>query len=108
MTNRGGPTRLTPEGTAGPLLQKHMADLNLMLAMLYAARAYIVVRLIVGIFGMDLYEIYWWFAMGIIIAVHNMSQVAERLTEIHLANTELPAPSQGAAVPGRLRKLPAS
>jgi putative inorganic carbon (hco3(-)) transporter len=100
-------TRLTPEGTAGPLLTKHMADLNLMLAMLYAARAYIVVRLVVGFFGMDLYEIYWWFAMGIIIAVHNMSQVAERLTELHLGHREEPAPSQGANLSGTLRKLPA-
>jgi O-antigen ligase len=101
-------TRITPEGTAGPLLQKHMTDLRLMAQMLYAARAYIVVRLVVGIFGMDLYEIYWWFAMGIIIAVHNMSQVAERLTEVHLKHQEQAVPLQGSSAPRRLQKLPAS
>jgi hypothetical protein len=56
-----------------------------MRAILLAASGYMVIRLSVGLFGMDLYEIYWWFTMGIVIAVHNMNQVAERLTEGFLA-----------------------
>jgi O-antigen ligase len=101
--------KMTPESTAGPLLTKHVADLRLMLAMLYAANAYIIVRLIVGIFGMDLYEIYWWFAMGIIIAIHNLTQVGMRITALLLERTEQPAPSpeiSGAPAPA-LHKVPA-
>jgi len=98
--------RLKPEATAGPLLTAHLADLRLMRAMLYAVHAYIFVRLIVGFFGMDLYEIYWWFAMGIIIAVHNMSKVAARITAFHLENVE-PAPVEAVPAIAALHKLPA-
>jgi hypothetical protein len=83
-----------------------VADLRLMKAMLYAVHAYLFVRLIVGIFGMDLYEIYWWFAMGIIIAVHNMSKVAARLTALHLQQTETALNPPAGAV-SSLHKLPA-
>jgi putative inorganic carbon (hco3(-)) transporter len=66
-------------------LAKHLADLRLMQAILLAASGYIVIRLSIGFFGMDLYEVYWWFTMGIVIAIHNMNQVAERLTADFLA-----------------------
>jgi putative inorganic carbon (HCO3(-)) transporter len=81
--------KLGPRGPPDPdpksPLAKHIADLRLMRAILLAASGYMVIRLSVGLFGMDLYEIYWWFTMGIVIAVHNMNQVAERLTEGFLA-----------------------
>lgn len=71
---------------SGPesLIVRQIADVKLMRAMLYAVSAYVVVRLVIGLFGMDLYEIYWWFAMGIVIAIHNMAQVSGRITRYHL------------------------
>ena len=34
--------------------------------------------MVVGIFGMDLYEIYWWFAAGMAIALTEIGDVAAR------------------------------
>jgi hypothetical protein len=70
-----------------PLLASHVKDLRLMKAMVSAASGYIVIRLSLGLFGMDLYEIYWWFAMGIVISIHNMSQIAQRITEAYVASS---------------------
>ena len=35
---------------------------------------FIVVRLLLGFFGMDLYEIYWWFAIGVTVALYNIEK----------------------------------
>lgn len=94
-----------PGPEPNPALTKHIADIRLMLAMLYAASAYVVVRLTVGFFGMDLYEIYWWFAMGIVIAVHNMNSAAVRITEYFLQGTSgAAAQAPGSAAPARMRQ----
>jgi O-antigen ligase len=85
-----------PDGDPKSPLTKHIADLRLMRAILLAASGYMVIRLSVGFFGMDLYEIYWWFTMGIVIAMHNMNQVAERLTASLLA---LPPPVAAGPLP---------
>lgn len=37
-------------------------------ATLYACIGFIFARLFLGLFGMDMYEIYWWLAMGLILA----------------------------------------
>jgi putative inorganic carbon (HCO3(-)) transporter len=39
----------------------------------FAVIGYILARLFLGVFGMDMYEIYWWFAAGITIACHNIA-----------------------------------
>ncbi len=88
-----------PDADANSPLAKHIADLRLMRAILLAASGYMVIRLSVGFFGMDLYEIYWWFTMGIVIAVHNMNQVAARVTEGFLA--QAPATPAADAMPPR-------
>jgi len=54
----------------------HRRDLALMAQTAHAVQAFIVIRLALGLFGMDLYEIYWWFAMGLTIALMNMAEVA--------------------------------
>jgi O-antigen ligase len=81
------------------VLSEHMGNLKLMRAMLSAASAYVLLRLIVGFFGMDLYEIYWWFGLGIVLAIHNMAQVAARITEGLLTGKT----NQGAAPPAAER-----
>lgn len=42
----------------------------------YIINLYILCRLALGLFGMDLYEIYWWFAAGITIAVAKMAEIS--------------------------------
>lgn len=49
-------------------------DLKLLKATALAACGFIVCRLALGLFGMDLYEIYWWFAMGIAFCLYSMSK----------------------------------
>jgi putative inorganic carbon (HCO3(-)) transporter len=75
---------------------RHCADLKLMLATANAVTAYLVIRLIVGFFGMDLYEIYWWLVLGLVLALNNLCQVAARITRYHLNRT---APPTDAAQP---------
>jgi len=35
-------------------------------------RVFIMIRLVLGLFGMDLYEIYWWFAFSLTISLSNI------------------------------------
>jgi O-antigen ligase len=83
--------RAPPEYVARePRLAKHVADLKLMRATLGATGMYLAIRLCLGLFGHDTYEIYWWVVLGLVIAIHNLSQVASRITRYHLAEIETP------------------
>ena len=33
---------------------------------------FIFIRLVMGFFGMDLYEVYWWFSAGLAIVLSNL------------------------------------
>src|SRR5688500_838220 len=44
-------------------------DLRLIHATATAAGGYILLRLVLGLFGMDLYEIYWWIGLGLCVAL---------------------------------------
>jgi O-antigen ligase len=37
-----------------------------------ATIGFVVVRLVLGLFGMDMYEIYWWFALGLTLAINKL------------------------------------
>lgn len=54
----------------GPIALKG-EDLIKIEAVVKAVNGYLMVRLILGLFGMDMYEIYWWFILGISIACAN-------------------------------------
>lgn len=77
-------TRAAPAGTTAlpesEAIVSHRRDLALMAQTVKAVQAFIVMRLALGLFGMDLYEIYWWFAMGLTIALLNMAKVALQRT----------------------------
>jgi O-antigen ligase len=93
-------TRLSgvpPDAVAGGALSEHISNLKLIRAILSAVSAYVFLRLIVGFFGMDLYEIYWWFALGLVLAMHNMSQVAARITDGFVADHGRPGPAAAPA-----------
>lgn len=52
-------------------------ELKIFRATAIATLYFIWVRLFLGFFGMDLYEIYWWFAAGLTIALYNIKQRIE-------------------------------
>ena len=54
-----------PTGKLRELLAQQAADLEFLIATAKAAAGFIVVRLVLGAFGMDLYEVYWWFGAGL-------------------------------------------
>lgn len=58
----------------------HIKDLQLMKATSEAVFVFIFLRLALGLFGMDLYEIYWWFALGLSISLWNMNRYAYEKT----------------------------
>lgn len=51
---------------------KLLIDLEIIEAVALATTGFIVVRLTLGMFGMDLYEIYWWFAIGVTFSLYSM------------------------------------
>jgi O-antigen ligase len=53
-------------------------DLAAMMAIAVAAAGFIYVRLALGLFGMDLYEVYWWFGAGLAITLLNMTVSVDR------------------------------
>jgi O-antigen ligase len=65
---------------ASDALAGHLADLRFMRAVATAFLAYLAARLFLGLFGHDLYEIYWWLSAGATIALANMLGPARRRT----------------------------
>lgn len=61
---------------APPALRRHLGrhdrDLQFLVAVAHATGGFIFIRLILGLFGMDLYEIYWWFAAGIALSLSGL------------------------------------
>ena len=74
-----------PNDTQGDIAS-HIEDLRLIKAVGSAVFMFIIIRLALGLFGMDLYEIYWWFALGLTIALYNMNSIAQEKTEKILNN----------------------
>lgn len=66
------------------LLQQNEASLDnaLLINLSKAVIGFILMRLLLGIFGMDLYEIYWWVALGIALAIRKLTHLkANQLDE---------------------------
>lgn len=54
-------------------------DLRFFIATARGGGGFIFVRLVLGLFGMDLYEIYWWYGAGLAIALAGISVHADRM-----------------------------
>lgn len=67
--------------------RRHLADVRFMRGTASAFLAFIFTRLVLGLFGHDLYEIYWWLACGASIAIVNMKPVADARTAAILARS---------------------
>lgn len=52
-------------------------DVIMIKALALATIGFIVIRLIVGFFGMDLYEVYWWFGAGIAVVLSRLIHVIQ-------------------------------
>ena len=63
-----------------PHIRAHLANLELLKAVANATAGFIFIRLVLGIFGMDLYEIYWWFGAGIAISLIGMIEPTSQRT----------------------------
>lgn len=59
----------------------HLYDLKMMQAVCSSLILYIGIRLIVGLFGHDLYEMYWWLAAGLTMAIGNIYRTADLRTK---------------------------
>jgi len=66
----------------------HLRDIRFLIAVCNATIAYIIVRLSLGLFGHDLYEIYWWFVLGITMATSNINVITEKISYKYLNYTD--------------------
>jgi len=55
--------------------KKMLSDLKFLKAFTQAIFMFIIIRLALGLFGMDLYEIYWWFALGLTLSLHEIKRI---------------------------------
>lgn len=61
-------------------MAEHRQDLLLIRATAQAVSMFLIIRVGVGFFGHDFYEIYWWFAAGLLIALSRLNHVASGRT----------------------------
>lgn len=61
-------------------IRKHDQDLAFCYSSAQATAGFILVRLVLGLFGMDLYEIYWWFAAGVALSLGGIVVSTNRKT----------------------------
>lgn len=65
------------------MAQREIETDKFLLAATNSVLTFILVRLVLGVFGHDLFEIYWWLAAGLVMSLYSLTLVAEkRCTEI--------------------------
>ena len=74
----------------------HFRDLDILIEAAKAGAGFILVRLALGAFGMDMYEIYWWFGAGLAISLCGLAVTTRRRTGHLLAMMDAQAQPQGA------------
>lgn len=84
------------------LIDSHRRDLHWLKMTTLALIAFLNIRLILGLFGHDLYEVYWWFALGLTVALGRINRIATARTAA-LAEGNVP----GVSVTGDLPANPA-
>ena len=67
---------------------RHEQDLSFCLSTAQATAGFLVVRLVLGLFGMDLYEIYWWFAAGLVLTLAGLVVRTNRKTFYYMKLTD--------------------
>lgn len=70
------------KGKQNQEILKHVFHLKFCNAVCSAVIVFVITRLGLGLFGHDLYEVYWFFASGVAIAIYNMNaQMCKRTNE---------------------------
>lgn len=64
----------------------HKDDLNLIRAAALAGMGYTIIRLALGLFGMDTYEIYWWIGLGLAVSLFNIHETSNLITNELMAD----------------------
>lgn len=59
-------------------LQAMCSDERWIVSAARAAQAYLFARLVLGLFGHDLYEVYWWVALGLALACSSLAESLDR------------------------------
>jgi O-antigen ligase len=67
--------------TSNLSLQRYLAQLKFARAVAVATFNFVIIRLVLGLFGMDLYEIYWWFSVGLAIALTSIARGFEGMIQ---------------------------
>ena len=57
---------------------EHVRDLKLFSALASAVLLYLAIRLVLGLFGHDLYEIYWWIVLGFVFSLNKLNTITEK------------------------------
>lgn len=60
--------------------RSHIQDLQLLQAIAAGLIGFLIIRLALGLFGHDMYEIYWWFAAGLTLALEKILRTARERT----------------------------
>lgn len=61
--------------------ERKTLDGKLLINLSQATIGFILVRLLLGMFGMDLYEIYWWMALGLTLAINKLVRKSIHIRE---------------------------
>jgi hypothetical protein len=80
-------------------LSSHLEDLQLMGGVSRAVIFFVVIRLGLGLFGHDFYELYWWFAAGLLLALNRLQVTAAHRTIHYLESAAPVQPAQTNARP---------
>lgn len=94
--------KLSAESSTAPpdtLLSEHINDLKWLKATAQAVFLFVFLRLVLGIFGMDLYEIYWWFSLGLTVALLNMDIQVRKKTTLLLSRNKNDSSTAKSLVP---------
>lgn len=83
------------------LVTAHKRNLELFIAVSKAITLYLIIRLVLGVFGMDMYEIYWWIVIGFVFALSKLVYISQSQTKALL---EAESPESNDKAPGSQRK----
>jgi len=76
---------------------EHLADLRFVRAVTLGGMGYLIVRLCIGFFGTDLYEVQWWIAIGFSATLFRLQHLLARRTQT-LLTPPTDAPRETAAL----------
>ncbi len=90
----------TPPPRLGILMKRHDRDLQFLIAVAQAGAGFVLIRMVLGIFGMDLYEVYWWFGTGLALALAGLEVKTARNTAVLTAAAMVDPDETASLTPG--------